>query len=79
MQVLRARNRLAEAAIGELVSSRKVQLIDPWPRFCADRCSGMLHGVSLYFDNNHVTYDGAVRLRDLFLPFLSGTQAKGRT
>lgn len=69
---LQNRSRHAEAPIEELWASGQVRLIDPWPRLCTDMCSGMRHGVSLYFDNNHLTYEGAVELRDLFVPFLSG-------
>ncbi|WP_395334904.1 acyltransferase family protein [Novosphingobium sp. BL-8H] len=74
-----ARQRLAEDAIDPLVAAGNVRLIDPWPRLCAAQCSGMQRGVSFYFDNNHMTYAGAVALRDLFLPFLSGDQAGKRT
>ncbi|WP_232492571.1 acyltransferase family protein [Novosphingobium kaempferiae] len=78
MPALRERTRLAEAPIDQLVADRQVRLIDPWPRLCADKCSGMQNGTSLYFDNNHMTYAGAVSLRDLFIPFLSGSKP-GRT
>jgi hypothetical protein len=35
----------------------------------------MVQGASLYFDNNHMTYEGSVRLHDLFIPFMSGSGA----
>ncbi|WP_459662610.1 acyltransferase family protein [Novosphingobium sp. 11B] len=73
MAPLRDRNRQAEAPIDQLVADRQVRLIDPWPRLCHGSCSGMVKGASLYFDNNHMTYEGSVRLRDLFVPFLLGT------
>ncbi|PNU04338.1 acyltransferase family protein [Novosphingobium guangzhouense] len=75
MPVLLNRNRLAEVPIDDLVTHRQVNLIDPWPRLCRERCSGIQNGVSLYFDNNHMSYAGAVQLRDLFIPFLSGNTA----
>lgn len=75
MPALRDRNRLAEVPIGQLVADRQVRLIDPWPRLCRNSCSGMVQGASLYFDNNHMTYEGSVRLHDLFIPFMSGSGA----
>lgn len=79
MAELLARTRQAEAPIKALADEGKIRLIDPWPRLCASDCSGMQNGKSYYFDNNHVTYTGAVELRDLFMPFLTGTSDGGRS
>ena len=71
-ETLAARVMDAEAPLYALASEARITLIDPWPRLCPERCSVMLDGRPVYFDNNHLTNAGAIALRDLFLPFLSG-------
>jgi peptidoglycan/LPS O-acetylase OafA/YrhL len=71
-ETLAARVAASEAAIAPLVASGRVSLIDPWPLLCADLCSVMRDGVSLYFDNNHLNNDGARAIRDLFRPVFVG-------
>ena len=36
----------------------------------------MRDGQSLYFDNNHLTNTGALALRGLFTPFLTGAASE---
>ncbi|MDS9468745.1 acyltransferase family protein [Paracoccus sp. MBLB3053] len=79
LEELTERTRRAEAPIDQLADAGQIKLIDPWPRLCSGACSGMQEGRSFYFDNNHLTYVGAVAMRDLFLPFLSGDAEGGRS
>lgn len=72
LKTLETRNHKAKAPIDELAASGRLKTIDPLPRLCEDLCSGMHNGVSLYFDNNHLTHDGSLELRDLFIPFMMG-------
>ncbi len=69
---LAARVTPAERAIYPLVDAGAVTLIDPWPLLCPERCSVMQDGQPVYFDNNHLTNAGAMLLRPLFGPFLTG-------
>lgn len=69
---LAARVLRAEAPLYPMVADGRITRIDPWPRLCPERCSVMLEGQPVYFDNNHLTNAGALALRDLFRPFLTG-------
>lgn len=75
MPALRDRSRRAEVPIRQLIADGQVRMIDPWPRLCHDGCSGMAQDTALYFDNNHMANQGSLRLRDLFVPFMTGTAA----
>ncbi|MGZ9809490.1 acyltransferase family protein [Pseudoroseicyclus sp. H15] len=69
---LAGRVRPAEEPIWALANSGAIHVIDPWPALCPEVCSAQIHGVPVYHDNNHLTNRGAMALRGLFLPFLSG-------
>jgi len=69
---LAARVADAEFPIYAIHLSGNAQLIDTWPPLCPERCSIMISGKPVYFDNNHLTNAGALAIRDLFLPFLTG-------
>ena len=69
---LAARVALAEAPLTQLANAGRITLIDTWPSLCGDVCSVMQDGKSYYFDNNHLTNTGALALRGLFMPFLTG-------
>lgn len=71
-EVLAGRVIQAETPIYELASNGAITLIDPWPLLCPERCSVMNDGRPVYFDNNHLTNAGAILLRPLLLPFLTG-------
>lgn len=72
-EVLAARVMAAETCLYPLAAQGLITLIDPWPRLCPERCSVMMDGRPVYFDNNHINNTGARALRDLFMPFLIGT------
>ncbi|WP_410216631.1 acyltransferase family protein [Paracoccus sp. (in: a-proteobacteria)] len=57
---------VAAAARGE------VTLIDPWPLNCDKTiCTVLGEGRTTYFDNNHITNAGAMRMRRLFAPLFA--------
>ena len=68
-----ARMARADAMLRDLESRGLITLIDAWDRIC-DRqdCTVMLEGAPVYFDTNHLTNRGALLLRDLLLPGLTG-------
>jgi len=70
--VIAARMADAEAPIAQLVAEGRITLIDPWPAICPEKCSVMQGGRSWYFDNNHLNRTGALALRGLFFPALTG-------
>lgn len=72
---LAARTAAAQAAIDALAPSGGVDIIDTWSALCNTRCSALMSGHPIYFDNNHLTNAGALAIRHLFLPFLSGRVA----
>ncbi|TGN51267.1 acyltransferase [Paracoccus liaowanqingii] len=50
----------------------RIELIDPWPLHCdANTCSVLRNGRTVYFDNNHLTNQGALQMRHLFDPLLT--------
>ncbi|NDU99481.1 acyltransferase family protein [Pseudoroseicyclus tamaricis] len=71
---LAARVRDAEAPVWALANAGQIHLIDPWPALCPEVCSAQIGGVPVYHDNNHLTNRGALELRGLFLPFLTGAE-----
>ena len=71
---LAARVAVAEAPLTRMAAQGQIDLIDTWPNLCGDVCSVMQGGKSYYFDNNHLNNTGALALRGLFMPFLSGLQ-----
>ncbi len=74
---LASRVMSSEMAFYPLKDAGAVTMIDPWPLLCPERCSVMHEGRPLYFDNNHLTNAGAMHLRPLFMPFLTGVPADG--
>nr|WP_111299606.1 SGNH hydrolase domain-containing protein [Paracoccus saliphilus] len=76
----RALNREARGLVPFVAAARKgrVALIDPWPLTCDHgSCSVMQEGRTIYFDNNHITNEGAVRLRHVFAPVFAQEGAEG--
>ena len=76
-------DELAKRAVGvdqvlvNLAGQRRIVLLDPWPEFCdARQCSMMHDGQSMYFDNNHVTNDTALKIRHVFDPFFADSSAR---
>lgn len=60
------------------VRKDRVVLIDPWPLTCHDGfCTVMQEGRTVYFDNNHITNEGAMRLRQVFAPVFAQEGAEG--
>lgn len=56
----------------------RVAMIDPWPLTCDDGfCTVMKEGRTVYFDNNHITNQGAMRLRHVFAPVFAKGGAEG--
>ncbi|WP_333683786.1 acyltransferase family protein [Pontibaca methylaminivorans] len=81
---LHERNAAADAAIGTLVETGSLRLIDPWGRLCSEarqegHCTGIEEGQALYFDNNHLTNHGALQLRGLFGQFFTIPEGERRT
>ncbi len=69
VEALALRTALADAIWEPLAALGAVEILDPWPAFCeAGRCSAIHDGIGQYFDNNHVTNAGALRVRDVFRP-----------
>lgn len=61
-----------------LAAQGQITLIDPWPMHCdASTCSALQDGRTVYFDNNHITNQGALRMRRLFEPMLTEVLADG--
>lgn len=75
--VLASRSGASELALYRQEELQGVTLIDPRPVLCPERCSVMQGDLPVYFDNNHLTNAGAMVLRPLFMPFLSGVPADG--
>jgi peptidoglycan/LPS O-acetylase OafA/YrhL len=71
---LLARTARAEAPILGMAQAGLVRLIDPLPLICAPDCRADPDGVIWYFDNNHLTNRGALALRGLFLPAMTGAE-----
>ncbi len=71
---LAARVAQAEAPLTQMAATDRIDLIDTWPSLCREICSAMQGGQSYYFDNNHLTNTGALALRGMFMPFLTGAQ-----
>ncbi|WP_338068403.1 acyltransferase family protein [Alexandriicola marinus] len=69
---LAARVANSEFPIYAIHLSGNAQLIDTWQTLCPERCSILISGTPVYFDNNHLTNAGALAIRSLFLPFLTG-------
>ena len=65
------RSAASEAPFTQLVDEGGITWLDTWPAVCSGTvCSVMREGRALYFDNNHLTNDGARRLRHVFSPVL---------
>jgi hypothetical protein len=73
-ETLAARVANAERPIYALQSEGRIALIDTWKELCPERCSILISGKPVYFDNNHLTNAGALAIRSLFLPFLRGSE-----
>ncbi|TJZ91990.1 acyltransferase [Paracoccus gahaiensis] len=68
----RALAREAAGLAPFVAGGSQINLIDPWPLHCdANACSVLRNGRTVYFDNNHVTNQGALQMRHLFDPMLS--------
>ena len=63
----------ADAMLRTLEAQGRITLIDGWDRLCDDEaCGVMVQGAPVYFDTNHLTNRGALLLRDLLMPALTG-------
>ncbi len=70
--VLQARTAAAEAPLNALAKEGRITLIDTWPTICTPDCNVVHDGQSFYFDNNHLSNSGALALRALLQPALTG-------
>lgn len=62
----------AEAPLKALVQRSEITLIDTWPSICTPQCRVVHNEKSYYFDNNHLSNGGAMVLRELLRPALTG-------
>lgn len=69
---LQARVQAAEEPLNALAREGRIILIDTWPSVCKPGCNVVHNGQSFYFDNNHLSNTGALALRKLLLPTLTG-------
>jgi peptidoglycan/LPS O-acetylase OafA/YrhL len=68
-----ARRRTADVVFDAAQAEGLIRVLDPDPYFCsAGECRFYADGMSLYFDNNHVTNRSAQRMRRLFEPAIGG-------
>jgi len=68
-----ARMARADAMLRTLEAQGRITLIDGWDRLCdPEACGVMVQGAPVYFDTNHLTNRGALLLRDLLMPALTG-------
>jgi hypothetical protein len=66
-----ARTEASERVFSELAAQRKIRWLQSWPEFCeAESCNAMRDGRALYFDNNHVTNQTALSVRQIFSPLV---------
>ena len=70
--VLQARVAAAEAPLNALAKEGLITLIDTWPTLCTPDCGVVHGGQSYYFDNNHLSNSGALALRGLLQPAMTG-------
>jgi peptidoglycan/LPS O-acetylase OafA/YrhL len=61
----------AEAPLTAAAAAGRVTLLDPWPLICKPICTARQDGAIWYHDNNHLTNQGAIALRQLFAPVLA--------
>lgn len=69
-----AKSRQAQSALvwQDLEAKGQISQITLWDQFCDDTACYALHeDVGQYFDNNHLTNQAALRLRDRFAPLFS--------
>ena len=65
------RSAASEAPFMQLADGGAITWLDTWPVLCGGTaCSVMREGRALYFDNNHITNEGARALRHVFDPIL---------
>ncbi|HYC73591.1 acyltransferase family protein [Brevundimonas sp.] len=66
LQFHRERNAFIRPVLDRLGQMPGVDVLDPADAVCADgRCSSLIGGVSMYFDDNHFSLEGARRFLDL--------------
>jgi peptidoglycan/LPS O-acetylase OafA/YrhL len=71
-----ARAARADAMLNALAAEGRITLIDGWGKVCdTETCSVLQEGAPIYFDTNHLTNRGALLLRDLLRPALTGQGA----
>ena len=77
LQQAAARDAAGFAPFTAAARDGQIDLIDPWPLTCDDdRCGVMHDGRTIYYDNNHMTNQGAMRLRHIWAPVF-GQNADG--
>ena len=63
VNLVRKRNEAVDRVLQDFEGS----IIDTWPRICAeDHCHAMQDQEIYYFDNNHLTNNGAIAIRDSY-------------
>ena len=71
-ETVAARVANAERPIQALAAEGRVTILDTWEPLCPERCSALIDGQPVYFDNNHLTNRGALILRRHLMPALTG-------
>lgn len=69
---IRVRTTAAEEPLRQMELTGSIHLLDPWSILCDPRCSVVHNGRSYYFDNNHLSNEGADALRTLWGRVLTG-------
>ena len=71
---LRSRTQDAEKPFQTLQASGDLKILNSWQQMCErKKCSAIVDGRALYFDNNHITNTTALLMRSLFDPVFSKT------
>ena len=62
------KNKIPLQAMAQASQKCGLILLDPVPYLCPNgkQCIGTLHGVSYYFDDNHININGMKKLEPLF-------------
>ena len=71
LEVHREKNKIADAIFANLAGPG-ITILDPTPYFVDEKglCRAEFDGQSMYFDSDHLTVTGALRLKSLFEPLL---------
>jgi hypothetical protein len=49
-----------------------VEIINPGAELCDnEKCYGVIDGTPMYRDNNHLSYTGAYKMKEIFMPAIN--------